>query len=139
MNSRIRRPLLCCCSLPSVAPQQKLSQLPIGLPAQAVRALFKSAVTPASLHFSRLPHPPRSKNPTPSPMVYLQNVYRERSISTILQKNRGLRSLSAYGFMWQSILTLILTLMSHFHPVSPTPPHPARRALCHRTIPGEDL
>ena len=34
----------------------------------------------------------RYKNPTPSPMVYLQNVYRERSISTILQKNRGLRT-----------------------------------------------
>ena len=35
--------------------------------------------------------------------------------------------------MWQSILTL----MSHFHPVSPTPPYPAPRALCNRTIPGE--
>ena len=66
---------------------KKLSQLPIGLPAQSVRALPSKPP-----FFSPSSSTARYKNPTPSPMVYLQNVYRERSISTILQKNRGLRT-----------------------------------------------
>ena len=66
---------------------KKLSQLPIGLPAQSVRSLPGK-----SPFFSPSSSTARYKNPAPSPMVYLQNVYRERSISTILQKNRGLRT-----------------------------------------------
>ena len=34
----------------------------------------------------------RYKNPTPSPTLYLQNVYRKCSISTTLRKNRGPRT-----------------------------------------------
>ena len=66
---------------------KKLSQLPIGLPAQSVRALCSRQV---SIFLAFLIH--RYKNPTSSPTVYLQNVYRERSISTILRNNRGLRT-----------------------------------------------
>ena len=63
--------------------------------------------------------------PTLFPTMYLQAVYRERSISTILRKNRGLRRVyRAYGF--------ILPLMSLFHPVSPTPPHTAVKRLSMR-------
>ena len=114
---------------------KKLSQLPIGLPAQSVRSLpGKSPL------FSPSSSTARYKNPTPSPMVYLQNVYREGSISTILQKNRGLRTVYRHTASCGSLSwPWCLTCLPHFHLVSPTPPHPAPRALCNRTIPGEDL
>ena len=74
--------------LPSCSkPLQKLSQLPIGLPAQSVRALCPRQV---SIFLAFLIH--RYKNPTPSPTLYLQNVYRKCSISTTLRKNRGPRT-----------------------------------------------
>ena len=46
---------------------KKPSQLPIGLPAQSVRL----AVSPASLHFSRLPHPPRAIKTQLPPPCYI--------------------------------------------------------------------
>ena len=74
--------------LPSCSkPLQNLSQLAIGLPVQSVRALCPRQ---ASIFLAFLIH--RYKNPTPSPTVYLHNVYCERSISRILRQNRGLRT-----------------------------------------------
>ena len=68
-------------------PLQKLSQLPIGLPAQSVRALCPRQV---SIFLAFLIQ--RYKNPTLSPKLYLQNVNHKCSISTILRKNRGPRT-----------------------------------------------
>ena len=81
-------------------PLQKLSQLPIGLPAQSVRALC-----PWQVFFSRLPHPPlKNLNSLP------HGIFAKYTVSA--------RSRRSYG------------KLEDYHPVSPTPPHPAPGVLC---------
>ena len=88
-------------------------------PAQSVRALcpWKSPF------FSPSSSTARYKNPTPFPMVYLQNVSRERSISTILQKNRGLRTVYRHTASCGS-LSCPWCLTSTQFPLPLPTPHP---------------
>ena len=105
---------------------KKLSQLPIGLPAQSVRAL--PGKSPFFSPSSSIAH---YKNPTPSPMIHLQTVYGVGSISTILQKNRGLRTVyrhtaSCGSLSWPWCLT------STQFPLPLPTPHPGPCVIAHR-------
>ena len=107
----------------SSKPLQKLSQLPIGLLAQSVRALCSWEV---SIFLAFLIH--RYKSPTSSPTVYLQNVYRERSISTISRNNRGLRTVYRHTASCGS-LSCPWCLTSTQFPLPLPTPHPAPCAI----------
>ena len=102
-------------------------------------SIGQSAVSPASLHFSRLPHPPLKK-PNSLPHGVFGTNYKMSTMSVDLDdltgKQRTMNSLSAYDFMQQSVLPLVGPC---FHPVSPTPPRRVPRVLYSHVCRSEDF